>query len=169
MRDDPCGRQAADWPRRQALAVLALACFVVGGVGCGSKPPPPPTKVSGSVQAADDLNPSVSKRPSPLRLRVYELRSPTPFNQADFMALYQSDQVTLGPDMMGRDELVMQPGETRPYAKVLAAETRFIGVFALYRDLEHATWRAVVPVVPGQAQQLLIRADSLAISASVRP
>jgi type VI secretion system protein VasD len=128
-----------------------------------------PTSVSGSIVGAADLNPSVNKRPSPLLLRVYELRSPTAFNQAEFMALYQADQATLGPDLVAREELTLQPGETRPLAKQLGPDTKFLGVVGIYRDLEHARWRAVLPVQPNRAQKVTIRAEALALSAAVLP
>jgi type VI secretion system protein VasD len=156
--------------RRHVLAAMVGTVGLLGLTGCKSPPPPPPpARIVGSIQAAPALNPSVSQRPSPLRLRVYELRSPTAFNQADFMALYQGDQAALGADLLGRDEFVLQPGETLPVAKVLAPDTRFLGVFAVYRDLERATWRALVPVQPSQVHQLDIRADTLAVSATIKP
>lgn len=164
---------AATTPRRRMVmlaAALAAASELIALAGCKSPPPPPPpARIGGSIQATAALNPSVSQRPSPLRLRVYELRSPTAFNQADFMALYQGDQAALGADLLGRDEFVLQPGETLPFTKVLAPDTRFIGVFAVYRDLERATWRTVVPVQPSKVHLFDIRADSLAVSATIKP
>ena len=153
--------------RRRLLAAfvsaptLALgACSMFGGTK--------PTTVDGSVIAAKDLNPSVSQRPSPLTLRIYELKSDTAFNRADFMSLYQTDQASLGADVLVREEWMVQPGETRPYKKTLNADTRFIAVFGAYRDLERARWRTVVPVVPGKAHRLTIRADALGIAARVQ-
>jgi len=157
--------------RRLLTAAVSLASplAIWPLVGCKSAPPPPPpASVSGRITAVAGLNPSVTQRPSPLRLRLYELKSPTSFNQADFMALYQSDQATLGPDMVAREEFVLQPGEARPYAKTLAPETRYIGIVAIYRDLERATWRTLVPVQAAKAQTLQIRADSLAVSATMQ-
>jgi type VI secretion system protein VasD len=165
-----CGRLQG----RRAAGVAAMCALLAGAAltGCKSTPPPPPmpTPVTGSIQGASELNPSVSQRPSPLLLRVYELKSPTAFNQADFMALYQADQATLGADLVAREEFMLAPGEIRPYRKSLAPETRFIGVVAAYRNLEQATWRTIVPVIkPGLAQKLVIRADALAVSASMQP
>ena len=151
---------------KRALLTAALGGSGVLG-GCKSAPPPV-TRVNGSISAAPGVNLSVSQRPSPLRLRLYELKSATAFNQADFMALYQSDQATLGPDMLAREEFVLQPEEARPYNKVLSPETRYLGVVALYRDLERATWRAVAPVQPGKAQTLQVRAESQAVSMTVQ-
>lgn len=146
---------------------------------CGSKPPEPPkpVNVSGRYVAAADLNPSVSNRPSPLLVRVYELRSATAFNRADFMALYQSDSSTLAADLVAREETMLQPGETRSFSKVLAPDTRFVAVVGAYRELERSTWRAVVAVpapAPPQPQakpgpvQIVIRADARAVSATVQ-
>ena len=93
------------------LAALALAA-------CSSAPKP--GSVSGSISAAADLNPSVSQRPSPLQLRIYELRTAAAFNQADFVALYQSDTATLGADLVAREELMLQPG--KPHKLTIRAE-----------------------------------------------
>jgi type VI secretion system protein VasD len=154
-------------------AVGMAVCVVLAAVLIGCKSTVPlPTPVTGTIQGASELNPSVSQRPSPLLLRVYELKSPTAFNQADFMALYQADQATLGGDLIAREEIMLAPGEIRPYRKTLTPETKFIGVVAAYRNLEQATWRTIVPVTvvkAGQPQKLMIRADSLAVSATLLP
>ncbi len=160
-------RNAVCGPRRTALALVV--CGVAGALAACGTSAPKPARVEGSIAAAAGLNPSVNDRPSPLLLRIYELRSPTAFNQADFMALYQSDQATLAADLVAREEIMLQPGEMRPFNKQLSPETRFIGVMAVYRNLERATWRAVVAVPPNKTHKLAVRADSLALSATLLP
>jgi type VI secretion system protein VasD len=147
--------------------VACVAAMVLSVVACSSAPKV--TTVNGSIDAATGLNPSVTQRPSPLMLRVYELKSDATFNQADFMSLYQSDQATLGADLVAKEEMMLQPGESRPYARKLSAETRFVGVVAAYRNLEQATWRSIAAVQPGRAQKIAIRAEPLAVSATVSP
>ena len=101
-------------------------------------------------------------------LRIYELKSATAFNSADFVALYERDKAELAADIVSRDEIILQPGETRPMAaKTLAPEVKFIGVMGAFRDLERAQWRSVVAVLPGQKQRVVIRADGLAVSVTV--
>ncbi len=153
--------------RRLVLGVGVLGGLVLLGAGCSSAPKL--ASLAGSIQASADLNPSVSQRPSPLLLRVYELKTAAGFNQADFMALYQSDTATLGADMVSREEFTLQPGETRPYNKQLGPETRFLAVFAGFRDLEKARWRVAVPIQAGRAQKVLIRAEALSVAALVSP
>ena len=144
-------------------AALGLAVGLLAALaGCASGPPKP-AQVTGTIQASAQVNPSTHQRPSPLLVRVYELKSASAFNAADFMALYQRDQAELGADLLAKDEFVLTPGESRPYAKTLAPDTRFIGVIAAFRDLEHARWRSIVPIKPGQKQQVHIRAAELAV------
>ena len=166
--------------RRHLLAAAALLP-VLPLIGCGSKPTPKPdappappstgglfkpsiASIGGDVIAAADLNPSASARPSPLPLRIFELRAATAFNKADFLPLYQAELQALGAELVAREELVLAPGETRLIQKVLDPETRFIGVFGAYRSFERAVWRAIAPVQPGKRHQLQIRAASLAVS-----
>jgi len=151
------------WPVTGALPALLLSLTIAG---CGTKPPPP-TEVTGTLQASANVNPSMSKRPSPLLVRVYELKSVTAFNNADFVSLYQRDQAELGTEMVGREEVILNPGDTRPIGKLSNADTRFVGVFAAYRDLDHAKWRGVLAIQPGQKQRILINAEELSISAVV--
>lgn len=154
------------WRGQRRALVAGLAALPLGLVACSSGPKA--ARLSGSIVAAPDLNPSVSDRPSPLVLRIFELRAATAFNQADFLALYQADQATLGTELLARDELVLQPGETRPYQRQLNADTRFIGVLGAYRNLERAVWRAAAAVQPGRAQRLALRADRLALTLTIQ-
>jgi type VI secretion system protein VasD len=166
-----------DEARRRTLR-CGLWCGAALGTamlsGCKSAPIPlpfvsQPTKVNGTIVAAPGLNPSVTQRPSPMRLRLYELKSGNTFAQADFMALYQQDKATLGGDLVATEELTLQPGESRPLSRTLASETRVIGIVAIYRDLERAVWRTTVNVQPGKSHQLNIRAEPLAIAATIQP
>jgi type VI secretion system protein VasD len=101
-------------------------------------------------------------------LRVYELKNATAFNSADFVALYERDKAELAADIVSREEIILQPGETRPVAaKTLALEVRFIAVMGAFRDLERSQWRSVAAVLPGQKQRIVIRADGLAVSVTV--
>ena len=146
------------------LAALGVALILSA---CAAKPPPPPASVAGTIQASAQINPSASNRPSPLLIRVYELKSAATFNAADFMSLYQRDQAELGGDLLAKEEFVLNPGETKTFAKTLAPDTRFLGVVAAYRDLEHAKWRTVATVLPSQPQKVTVKAGELAVEAAI--
>ena len=152
---------------RGSTRALAGLCIAAALAGCASAPKP--TQVTGgSIEGTAQLNPSINKRPSPLVLRVYELKNATAFNSADFVALYERDKAELAADIVSREEIILQPGETRPVAaKTLAPEVKFIAVMGAFRELERAQWRSVASVIPGQKQRIVIHADSLAISVTV--
>jgi len=155
--------------RLKTFALHPLAALGVALVlsACGSKPPAKPASVTGTVQASTQINPSASKGPSPRLIRIYELKSAANFNAADFMSLYQRDQGELGADLLAKEEFVLNPGESKTFAKTLAPDTRFLGVVAAYRDLEHAKWRTVVAVQPNQPQKVTVTAGELAVEAAI--
>ena len=155
---EQCTVSVSGRPFAAALAVAALLAACAGG--------PKPTVVAGNIEAAQQLNRTPSGRPSPLLVRVYELKSVTAFNKADFMSVYQRDQAELAADFVAKDEYLMGPGESKAFSKTLSPDTRFLGVLAAYRDLEHATWRTSVPIQAGQKQRIVIRAGELAVEAA---
>jgi type VI secretion system protein VasD len=145
----------------RAAAPVVMAAMLLA---CSSTPKP--TQVAGAIEVSAQANPSVSGRPSPLMVRVYELKSAAAFNSADFMSLYERDQATLGPEMIGREEFVLPPGANKPYAKTLSPETRFLGFVAAFRDLDRAQWRSTLAIQPGKSQKIVVRASALAIEAA---
>ena len=139
---------------------------------CGAKPilapkplPPPKSKVlTVDVLASAKLNPSTSGRPSPVVVRIYELKAAAPFESADFVSLFDKDQATLGGDVIARDEFVLSPGESMAIKRDLTADSKFIAVMVAFRDLERAKWRAVVPLVAGEDNALSVRLDASTVS-----
>lgn len=140
------------------LAAIALA-------GCASAPKP--TLVSATLQASATVNPDVRKRASPIVIRVYELKSSAAFQAADFVSLYERDQATLAAEMGSREEFVLRPGETKPWEKTVAPDTKFIGVMAAFRDIERARWKTLVPVKASVKNVITIQANDIAVSATV--
>ncbi len=141
--------------RGVAIASLAAALFVQG---CSSPPPkPPPAVVPAraleiSVRADPALNPDPRDRPSPVVVRVYELKGEQSFAAADFFSLFEKDQATLGADMASRDELQLRPGQAVSLPpRELKPDVRAVGVFVAYRDVERSRWRAVHVLPPPPA------------------
>ena len=155
--------------RKPAATGAAAAAAAAGAAPAPAAQVLAPTVLAGSISAAANLNPSVSQRPSPLLVRLYELRTSTAFGKADFTSLHQSDVATLGTELVVRDEFMLMPGESRTYQRTLAPDTRFIGVFGVYRDIERAVWRASAAVQPGRKQNVVIRADGLVLSVVIQP
>jgi len=131
---------------------------------------PDPTVVAATIPAEENLNPDATGRPSPLVIRVYELKALSAFKDADFFSLWDSDQQTLGADLTSREEMVLRPGDTNSVQRITKPETRFIGVVAAYRDLERAVWRASMPVTPEKTTAMTVKLDdrSVTIAGSVQ-
>jgi type VI secretion system protein VasD len=125
-----------------------------------------PATLAATVTASAQVNPDARRRPSPVVVRVFELKAPTLFEQSDFVSLFERDQATLAAEMVSREEFVLRPGEKRPLNKPLAPDTKFIGVMASFRELERARWRAVVPVVANKKNVITIELDGIVVKAT---
>jgi type VI secretion system protein VasD len=128
------------------------------------KPPlPPPPKLVISIAATAQLNPSANARPSPVVMRLYELKSPAQFMTADFMALFDQDRSTLAADLVTREEFVLQPGEIKTIDKLLDKETVALGVMVAFRNLEKAQWRAMAPLAAGKDNTVAVLLDGIVV------
>lgn len=144
------------------LALVACAGIVLNG--CARDRPPPPTEVTVSIVAASDVNPDRNDRPSPIMVRVYELRSAGVFESADFFALFEQDQQVLGGDRINRWEYQLEPGERASLDAEFQDSSGYVGVVAAYRDIEHARWRAFTPIQANRINDLEIVLDRLEVS-----
>ena len=138
--------------------------LIVGLAGCsgGSSP----IKIKGNIATSHDVNPDHAGRPSPVVVRVYQLRAPGPFLNADFFDLYDSANATLGQNLIIWEEFEFQPGETIEYNTKFDSDTKYVGVIAAYQDLENAHWRELVTLPDKKKVHLNIKLDSLTLSVS---
>ncbi len=159
--------------RRLASKVASLIAVVALVAGCASGGPPPDVNIRGSITVVADVNPDALGRPSPLMIQIYELAAIDKFENAEYFAIADAPEATLGADLLGLEQKMLAPGESQPYDAEFDPNTRYIGVIAGYRDIHQATWRATVEM-PGRSitnlmrrGALVIRADRLAISVTV--
>jgi len=152
------------------LSQLRWGGFVLGAVlaagiaGCQKEAPP--TRFEATVQAAADLNPTPDGQPAPLLVRLYPLRANGAFESADFFSIYEQGDVLLAADATApAEELNMLPGQTKSVQLELSDDTRFVAVLAAYRDVDNATWRAVLPIKANATNTATIRLDALAVKA----
>jgi type VI secretion system protein VasD len=122
---------------------------------------PPSTDLKFNV--SPDINPDKSGRASPVVVKVFELSSRTIFDTQDFFTLYESPEDILGPDLLKRDELELQPGQLKEQTLVLNKNTRYIGFVVAYRDIDSSRWRAVVEAVPTGYKNITMNIEKLAI------
>ena len=134
--------------------------------GCASTPKPAVVQISLDVQPS--VNPDSRGRPSPIVMRLYEIKSLAAFNTADFFSIFDRDKETLGTELLAREEFQLRPGEKRQFNRQLQPETRYVGVIAAFRDLEHSQWRTVLAVTPNKTSGVLIQLDAKKITMSPR-
>ncbi|MBD8577092.1 type VI secretion system lipoprotein TssJ [Pseudomonas syringae] len=151
-------------PRR--LSPLLLVCSTLLLASCSSLSPYSSlTKLDLTLVASDRLNPDLHGRPSPIVVRLFELRHPVAFETADFFSLYERARDTLAPDLIVSEELELRPGQTR-HLKLRIEQGRHVGVLAAYRDLNQARWRQVVTVSRGLRTQVELVLDQDGIAAA---
>jgi type VI secretion system protein VasD len=123
-----------------------LACIAASAVllsACATSRNTDPVQLRTRLTASTDLNPDGGGRPSPVVVRVFGLRTDSEFTAAEFFSLFDREKETLSATLLGSQEYVLQPGETRELRVSLSREARYIGVVAAYRDIRGARWRAV--------------------------
>jgi type VI secretion system protein VasD len=175
------------WTRR--TAAQRVAAPRVGGVlvtlavlllGCKHAPPPPPPPpqpldVEVHVIVAPDVNPNRSGRASPIFLRVFALRDPSKFLNAEFDDVTLRTDTTLAATLIAREERMVEPASTVALTLKIDPATRLLGVVAEYSDLANSRWRATSPAPAGgllalfKDQSLVINVDRQAVSVVAVP
>jgi type VI secretion system protein VasD len=119
-----------------------LVCAVLAVVGCAAKPPKP-VVAKALVLASPTVNPDATGRPSPVVVRVYQLRGDAEFNGADFFAVFDHEKETLGASLIMREERTLNPGEKAEFDLPVSPEARFVGAVAAFRDIRSTRWKAL--------------------------
>ncbi len=146
---------------RQIVKLSIISGFLLLLVGCGATGVVKDvfttiTKADITLSTSENVNPDMNGRPSPVRLFIYELKSTTAFNNADFFSLYDSSIAALGTELVNREDLELKPGETREISREFGAETRFLGIIAAYRNIDTSTWKRVIEIESDSNSDILI-------------
>ncbi len=130
------------------------------------------TRLILDIEAASTTNPDASLRPSPIKVRIYELKDPGTFAEADYFSLDTADKLTLAADMLSKDEFILRPGEKRRIERKSHAQTTAIGVIAGYRDLPNTVWRVThkLPEAPEASwMRALLPSNRAELSIQLQP
>ena len=106
------------------------------------------TDLTLSFKVDSDINPDENKTPSPLFIRMYELKSTKLFKKANFIDIYDQDKAALGADFIAVQKLKrLKPGGDRENSFVLNEKTRFVGLYAEFLNYKNARYKMIIPVV----------------------
>jgi len=153
-----------------ALALLALLLLSAHPAPAQVPAPPAAARAGANASTATQLeltivggpsvNPNAQGRPSPVVVRIFELKAGKAFASADYAALFERPAQALGDDLVAQEEFVLRPGEIQHRDRALAAPVRALGVAAAFRELDGASWQLLVALTPGTRNLLLIDVDA---------
>ena len=148
------------------LLLKALSLSILAG--CASEPPvpppAPPTIVNVNIESGADVNADIDGNGSPVMLRIFELREQSNFTSADFFDLFDKASVTLGSDSIRKQELLLKPGDNKQLTLKPDDDARSLGVFAAFRQLDTAQWRATADIVAHRTQNVTIKLNANRLS-----
>lgn len=128
------------------------------------KPPPKDAKIDFVVTASPLVNPGPDGVPSPVVMRLYFLAAPQPFTDANFFELWEHDEATLGPTLLGKQELYLNPSDVQHITAPLDPKALMVGVTVGFRDFQKSKWRALVPLQGEKTLKLLADVKSDAVN-----
>lgn len=142
--------------------VYLLIIFFI--YGCASSKPP---QLEANLHSASYLNPNIYNQPSPVVVSIYQLKSPTAFQQANFFALYTNPSTTLANDLIDKSEIEIRPDQTQTTKQIISPETNFIGVVAAYRNPDNSQWRRILPIPNGKKVSMQINLAAQAVDIKI--
>ena len=151
----------------KSLSVTLLSLALLGLFSACAGGPPKREALDMQITATADVNPDLQGRPSPVILHIMELNSTEQFNRLDYMSLTQPSGAALGAELLGKNQVVMQPGETKALPMELNPMTSGIGLIAGYRDIDNAAWRKVIPITQGSTKGIAITLEQTQITTAV--
>jgi type VI secretion system protein VasD len=129
-------------PNRYSIALLSFAA-VLSLSACASHSSNERVQTRALLSAAQDVNPDLNGRPSPVVVRIYQLRGDAEFSKADFMGLFVREKEVLGGNLIDVEEFDLHPGESLETRLPMARDTRYIAAAAGFRDIGNAQWRTL--------------------------
>lgn len=152
--------------RWRKLLIVAATAALAACAGTAPPTPPAPTIATLSIVTADDMNPNDAGKPTPVVVRVFRLAAPTAFQRAAYDDLFEKDEATLGADLVGTVDILVEPGMSETFNRVLGERDRWLGFVVTYRDAESAQWRALVPLRPYETTRVDVEVGRRGIVAS---
>ena len=156
---------------RVATIILCIATLLI--FGCSSDPEKPETAPASlsppipaqfNLVASDQVNPDLNGRPSPIVIRVYELKNLGKYEVGDFYQLFENYDAHLGAELVASGEYHINPGEVKKIKRTLSEGTKYVAVAAAYRDINQAIWKDSIRIADEKTIDLLVFIEKLNIS-----
>ena len=147
--------------RRRSSGFIVLGCALLLP-GCGATERAAAVPYAIAVDVAPDVNPDLNRKPSPIVLKVFQLRAASAFDGADFFSLQDKPENILGADLLGTDRVILRPGESRTLHYRGNVEAGAIGVGAVaVEDLDVDRQRLVELLLQLELGCLFLQLDDI--------
>ncbi len=104
--------------------------------------------VSLTFIVAQNANPDVNQRPSPVAITVYQLRNSSSFIKADYLSLTEHSNAVLGSDLLTVNTLILHPGQILTVDYPVSEYDAAFGLLASYRVIDTSGWQLVYEYPP---------------------
>ncbi len=145
-----------------ARSIALLAALTLNGCGLfgGEKAPVP---VDVTVTAAARLNPDDAGQSLPTVIRIYQLKSASKAENAQYEDIYRRDKEVLGDDLLQVDEVVLSPGDIARRTVSGEKGARAVMVVGVFRKPSGNGWRIITELPKGKSAPLQFRAEDYRI------
>ena len=157
--------------RQKVLGLVGCFCILVlGFLGCSKGIlPPSPTRVVLEIETTATINPDIQKIPSPVVVRFYQLKSPSKFNEADFISLYEDDERVLGDDLVHSQEILLSPKDKKNVEFEAEDSVKCIACLATFRQQNNSRWRDLITVEPHKTTTIKVNVSGTTIKMTQKP
>lgn len=144
---------------RTSLRLVALAAALCA---CSALPwrDDAPGRLRVELEASRRLNPDDQGESLPTSVRLYQLAATGRAEAAELTQLLADPKEALGPDLLGAEELVLQPGDRVVRAVAREKGARALLVAAVVRRPAGTAWRQIVELpARGRDLEVALRVD----------
>ena len=136
---------------RLCAQLAALACLFAPLAH--GEPAKEATRLELSLEAAANVNPDAKQRPSPIQVRLIELKGESTLENADYFGLMHTEKTTLLGDLLSREDHILRPGERKPIKRLAHPDAIALLVVAGYHELGQSQWSELIklPAAPEAA------------------
>ncbi|MBT8419744.1 MAG: type VI secretion system lipoprotein TssJ [Gammaproteobacteria bacterium] len=153
------------------LSCVVFLCATAFGCCTPLEPKPdavgvaiPKIIIDGEILVSENTNPDQHGYPSPVTIRIYQLKSDDDFRNADFLTLRNNDERVLGADLVFKEEMDVYPGTRFPFDREWDRTARYLGIMAVFRDKENAKWRDLVELPREEIFPIVVKIEGSSMS-----
>jgi type VI secretion system VasD/TssJ family lipoprotein len=147
------------------LAMTAAGCGIFGGGKSADGGGGGGREITLVLSAGAKLNTCGDGPANALGVRVYQLGGDRGISGAPQAALWENDQKELGPELLDKQELFLDPGSKQPMTLHLKPQARAVAVVGNFCQSQGTCWKWVQPV-EGMRSEIVLRFGETCVEAA---